>query len=202
MAARCNTGRAPHGALLSCLRLAALLLLVAAPSAAEEAKEPIRRSVETCAVPDLVLLNQDGKKVRLRSLVESGDPVVVNFFYTSCTTICPVLSTGFANLQAKIGEDPRRLRLVSITIDPVKDTPKAMKDYSLRFRAKPNWDFLTGTKAEVERAMHGFNTFIPDTSSMVPINLIYKPKEKRWIRIFGVLSSSELLEECRKEGIQ
>lgn len=195
------TGRVPHGTLLSWFRIGALVLL-AANLSAEEPKESIRRSVETCAVPDLALLNQDGKKVRLKQLVEFGDPVVVNFFYTSCTTICPVLSTGFANLQLKIGDNPRKLRLVSITIDPGKDTPQVMKDYAQRFRAKANWDFLTGSRAEVERAMHGFNTFIPNTSSMVPINLIYLRKEKKWLRIFGVMSSSEFLEECRKAGIE
>lgn len=201
MASTCMTRRAPLGAFLSFLRRGALVFL-ASGLPAEQAKEPLRRSVETCQVPDLVLLNQDGRKIRLRQLVESGDPVVVNFFYTSCTTICPVLSTGFASLQARIGSDPKKLRLVSITIDPGKDTPKALKDYSLRFRAKGNWDFLTGTKAEVERAMQGFNTFIPDTSSMVPINLIYLRREKQWLRIFGIMSSSELLEECRKVGIR
>ena len=120
---------------------------------------------------------------------------------TTGTTICPVLSTGFANLQARIGGDPKKVRLVSITIDPGKDTPQAMKAYLQRYRAKANWDFLTGTKEEVERAMHGFNTFIPDTSSMVPLTFIYLRKERKWTRIFGVMSSSELLEECRQAGI-
>jgi protein SCO1/2 len=165
-------------------------------------REPYRRSTETCAIADAILLDQDGRKVRLKPLVESGDPVVVTFFYTSCTTICPVLSTGFANLQARLGDSPRRIRLISITIDPARDTPAVLKGYGARFRAKANWSFLTGTKAEIERAMEGFNTFIPDTASMVPINLIYLRRERKWIRIFGVMSASELLEECRRAGIQ
>ena len=200
MASAGMTRRAPQGALLSSLRGAIGALLVCALSA-EAPEPPYRRSLETCAVPDLVLINQDGQKVRLKRLVESGDPVVLNFIYTSCTTICPVLSTGFTNLQTRVGGDPRKVRLISITIDPRKDTPKAMKAYLQRYRAKANWDFLTGTKEEVEQAMHGFNTFIPDTSSMVPLTFIYMRREKKWTRIFGVMSSSEFLLECKKAGI-
>jgi len=194
------TRRAPQGALPAWLRSGVGALLVCALSA-EAPEPPYRRSLETCAVPDLVLINQDGQKVRLKRLVESGDPVVLNFIYTSCTTICPVLSTGFTNLQTRVGGDPRKVRLISITIDPRKDTPKAMKAYLQRYRAKANWDFLTGTKEEVEQAMHGFNTFIPDTSSMVPLTFIYMRREKKWTRIFGVMSSSEFLLECKKAGI-
>jgi protein SCO1/2 len=201
MVASSPTKRAPHGALPSWHRWGAGFLL-ACRLGAGPAEPHYRVSVETCQIPEVVLLNQDGKKVRLKQLVESGDPVVLNFLYTSCTTICPNLAAGFANLQARVGGDPRKIRLVSITIDPGKDTPAVIKGYLSRFRAKPNWDFLTGSKAEVEGAMHGFNTFIPDTSSMVPLNFIYLRKERKWIRIFGVMSSSELLEECRKAGIQ
>jgi protein SCO1/2 len=195
------TERAPHGALSFRLRVGFMVLLLAALATAG-AKKSYRRSVEVCTLPDVVLLNQDAKEVRLQQLVESGVPVVVTFFYASDLYQGPRLAEGFAHLQTRIGDDPRKLRLVSITIDPVKDTPQVMKDCALWYQAKANWDFLTGTKAEVERAMHGFNTFIPDTASWVPLNLIYSPKTRKWVRLFGFLSPSDLLKEFRKAGIR
>ena len=167
-----------------------------------EPEEPrLRRSVETCKLADVVLLNQEGRPVRLKSVLESGDPIVLNFMYTNCTTICPTLSAGYATLQARLGANPRKVHLISITVDPAHDTPAVLKEYLRRFRAKPGWDYLTGTRGDIDRAMHGLNTFIPDLSSMVPITMIRPARSEKWIRIFGLLSSSELVEECRQAGV-
>jgi protein SCO1 len=183
------------------LPIAWMLVLGAATLAAEAPDPHYRRSVETCMVPDLVFLNQDGQKVRLRRVLESGEPIILDFIYTTCTTVCPTLSTGYATLQMKLGSQSQKVHLISITIDPALDTPKAMKDYLKRFRAKPGWDFLTGPSEDIERVMHGFNTYIPDKWSHVPLTFLRLPKEKKWVRIFGVMSSSEFMDECRKAGL-
>jgi protein SCO1/2 len=184
----------------SWLRAGTAVLCVSVLSAGPE--EPrIRRSVETCTVPDVVLVNQDGQKVRLKQVLESDEPIILNFIYGSCTTVCPTLSAGFATLQTRLGDHARKVHLISITIDPKRDTPQAMKDYLRRFRAKAGWDFLTGTRADLDQAMHGLNTFIPDLSSMVPITMLHPHRNGKWIRVFGLLSSSEFLEECKKAGI-
>ena len=180
---------------VACLALAAPAL-TAGPRA-----EPLRCSQETCVVPDVTLLNQDGKRLRLQALVDTGEPVVLNFIYTSCTTICPTLSSGYATLQAKLGDNPRHVHLVSITIDPERDTPRALKAYLGRFRAKPGWEFLTGSKPEIEKAMNGFNTFIPSWESMVPITMIRTRRDGPWTRIFGLMSSTEFMQECKRAGI-
>ncbi len=171
-------------------------------SLAAEQKEPrIRRSTELCNPADVVLINQDGQKVQLKSLLDSGEPVVLNFIYLNCTTICPTLSAGYATLQTRLGAGSRKVHLISITIDPARDTPEALKAYMQRFRAKPGWDSLTGTRTDIEKAMHGLNTFIPDLSSMVPITLIRPARSAKWTRLFGLMSSSEFIEECRKAGL-
>ena len=154
-----------------------------------------KRSAETYQVPDVVLINQDGKKVRLTSLLKSDQPVVVDFIYGTCTTICPVLSAGFVNLQRKF--DPRgpMPRLISITIDPENDSPKVMKEYLKRYHAQPGWEFLTGSRADIDAVMKSFHAYIPDKMSHYPLNLIRTPKEGNWVRLFGLLSSREFLEE-------
>ena len=64
------------------------------------AKEiPYKRSLEKYEVPDVTLINQDGNKVQLKSLLLSDKPVLVDFVYTTCTTICPILSANFTNFQ-------------------------------------------------------------------------------------------------------
>jgi len=170
-----------------------LLFCVTTPGLAAE--KPYKRSVENYAMPDVTLVNQDGKKVRFKSLIESDQPVVVDFIYATCTTICPVLSVGYINLQNKLKDSPRKPRLISITIDPENDTPRTMKEYLKRYNAKPGWDFLTGSRGDIDKVMRAFNAYIPDKMSHYPLNLIRSPKDGTWVRLFGILSSKEFVSE-------
>lgn len=177
------------------MMLASLLIQVLCISAVFAAEKPYKRTVEKYTLPDVTLVNQDGKKVRLKSLIESGRPVIVDFIYATCTTICPVLSVSFTNLQKKLQDSPQKPQLVSITIDPEHDTPKIMKEYLQRYRAKPGWDFLTGSRKDIDTVMYAFNAYIPDKMSHYPLNLIRSPKDGSWVRLYGILSSREFMEE-------
>lgn len=159
------------------------------------AEKSYKRSEESYSMPDVTLINQDGKRVKLRSVLESDKPVVVDFIYATCTTICPVLSVSFINLQNKFKDSSQKPRLVSITIDPENDTPKIMKDYLKRYNAKPGWDFYTGSRGDIDKVMRAFNAYIPDKMSHYPLNLIRSPKDGSWVRLFGILSSKEFMNE-------
>lgn len=181
-------------------RIAALLVLTAlmatatAPGA-RAAELRYRRTVESYVVPDVLLVNENGKKVHLKSFLVSNEPVMVEFIYGTCTTICPILSAGFASLQRKLGTDSRHVRLVSITIDPENDTPKVMHEYLARYHAKPGWDFLSGSRADIDRVMRAFAAYVPDKMYHFPLTLIRYPKSGTWVRINGLMSSSELMAE-------
>ena len=172
-----------------------LMAMVLTVSSAQAESKKYKRTIEKYKMPDVVLINQDGKKVRLQSMLTSDTPVVVDFIYGTCTTICPVLSAGFINLQGKLGALNQNVRLISITIDPENDTPKIMKEYLKRYRAKPGWDFLTGSRSDIDAVMKAFNAYIPDKMSHYPLNLIRSPKDGSWVRLFGLMSSKEFLEE-------
>ncbi len=169
------------------------IILPSAPAMAAEAK--YKRTVESYTIPDVVLINQDGKRVRLQELLKGDSPVVVDFIYATCTTICPVLSAGYLNLQNKLARNNTVPRLISITIDPENDAPRQLKEYLQRYRAKPGWDFLTGSRADIDAVMRSFNAYIPNKMSHYPLNLIRNPKDGKWLRIFGIISSSEFLAE-------
>lgn len=166
-----------------------------------QAPPPIKRTVESYTVPDVTLVNQDGAKVKLKALLESGEPVIVDFIFGTCTTICPVLSAGYANLQTKMPPGASKVHLISISIDPENDTPKVMRDYLKRYRAKAGWDFFTGRREDIDKVMYAFNAYIPNKMSHYPLTLIRDPKTGQWIRIFGLMSSSEFMAECKKAGI-
>jgi len=174
------------------------------PCHAQAADGPqYKKSSVAITVPDEVLINQDGEKVRLKDFLnDPAQPVVVDFIYGTCTTICPILSAGFANLQRKLGGDSRKVRLVSITIDPEHDTPKVMKEYLERYHARPGWDFLTGSRASIENVMREFDAYFPDKMSHLPLNFIRQPGDGKWVRLYGLMSSGDFMNECQQAGIK
>lgn len=165
--------------------------------------EQYKRSLESITVPDVVLVNQSGEKVRLKAfLSDPAQPVIVDFIYGTCTTICPILSAGYANLQRKLGAGSGKVRLVSITIDPENDTPRVMQEYLERYHAKPGWDFLTGSRADINNVMKAFNAYFPNKMSHQPLNFIREPGTGQWIRLYGLMGSSDFMNECQKAGIK
>ena len=172
-----------------------LICIIAAEQAFSESKPKYRRSVEKYSVPDVTLVNQDGKKVKLAALINSGKPVMLDFIYGTCTTICPVLSAGFTNFQNKMGQDAQKVQLISITIDPEYDTPAVLKDYLKRFRAKPGWDFLTGSREDIDRVMRAFDAYVPNKMAHYPLTLLRAPNSDQWVRIYGMVGMSVLMTE-------
>ncbi len=183
----------------------ALLFIVTAAvlgaTTARGADDTYQRTLVSYTVPDVVLVNQDGAKVRLGEIMNSGKPVIVDFIYGTCTTICPILSASFSNLQRKLGPDTRKIHLVSISIDPEHDTPKVMKEYLKRYGSKPGWDFFTGNRADINKVMFALNAYVLDKMSHPPLMLIKPPGNSKWIRIYGLMGSAEFVAECQKAGI-
>ena len=166
------------------------------------AATPYKRTIETYSIPDVILINQNGAKIKLKDVIQSNKPVVVDFIFGTCTTICPVLSASFVNLQNKISPDSQKVHLISISIDPENDSPKVMKEYLKRYQAKPGWDFLTGSRRDIDSVMRAFDAYIPNKMSHYPLTLFRSPADGKWVRIFGLMSSTEFLNEFQKVGFK
>lgn len=109
-------------------------------------------------LPSFSLLDQTGKAVTDRDL--RGQLAVVNFVYTRCPSVCPMLTAKFKALQTKLKGLPG-VRYVSISVDPQHDTPEVLNAYAARFQAAPEWLFLTGPLSEIERTVvKGFKLHI------------------------------------------
>ncbi|MFZ5997846.1 MAG: SCO family protein [Nitrospirota bacterium] len=183
---------------LSVFCLLSFLSLLPLSSVQAETKQRYKRTVEQYAIPDVVLINQDGAKVKLKKLLQSDKPVMLDFIYGTCTTICPVLSAGYSNLQKKLGPDAQKVQLVSVSIDPEHDTPEVMKEYLKRYRAKSGWDFLTGTREDIDRVMRAFDAYVPNKMAHYPLTLLRFPGNDKWVRIYGLIGTGELMEEYQK----
>ncbi len=149
-------------------------------------------------IPDVTLFNQDGQKVKLREFLTFEKPVIVDFIYATCTTICPVLSAGFSNFQKKSGVNPKDVRLVSFSIDPDNDTPEVMKIYLNRYGAKEGWYFLTGTREDMDKVMRAFNAYVPDKMAHLPVSFYKGPGGNKWVRIHSLIGTADMLKEYRE----
>lgn len=111
-------------------------------------------------LPDFALTERSGQPLRLADL--AGKVWVVDFFYTTCPGPCPMLSSRLSDVQKALGAEPR-VRLVSISVDPEKDTPDVLKGYAERFKAGEHWLFCTGDKGAIYTlARTGFKLPIAD----------------------------------------
>ena len=136
-------------------------------------------------IADAPLVDQAGKRVRFADV--AGDRIVVaNFVYTSCTTVCPVLSGVFTSLQERLGDQlGSKVQLVSVSIDPARDTPARLAEMAKRHKSGPAWRWLTGEKADVERVLRGFGTYVPDPAAHAPVVLVGDPRSGTWYRLNG-----------------
>ena len=178
--------RAPTRAVLTI----ALLVFVVTPISAGPAYETVEMTIE---LPEVTLIDQDAREVTLRELVDSGDVVMVDFIFGTCTTICPILSAGFSNLQRRLGSGPGGPVLISLSIDPEHDTPEIMTSYLKRYRAQPGWSFLTGDRDDIDVIMHAFDAYVPDKMSHQPVTFIKGTGTNEWVKIDWLVSMSALI---------
>ena len=153
------------------------------------------RTSAAYAVPDVELVRDDGKTVRLGQELDDGRPVVLTFIFTSCTTVCPMITATLAQLQRKLGPARDQVHLVSISIDPEFDTPARLREYASRFGAGPEWQHYGGTLAASLAAQRAFGVYRGDKMTHAPATLVRTAPGREWVRIDGFATADQLLAE-------
>jgi len=171
------------------MKTALLALLIAAPLLAQE---PPQRPAASY-FGDIELLNQDGQTMRLYSDVLKDKVVVINSFFASCSASCPVMSKSLAAIQSRFADRlGRDLIFVSITVDPVNDTPAKLHAYAEKWQARRGWYFLTGSKANVDAALKKLGQYVEEPSAHMNIIVIGNERTGLWKKAFGLAPSDDL----------
>jgi protein SCO1/2 len=153
------------------------------------------RSLAEYLIPDVTMVREDGKSVNLAAELNDGRPVVLNFIYTSCTTICPMSSQVLEQFQDDLGGAREAVHLMSISIDPEQDTPARLREYAGRFHALKGWDHYSGTLAASLAVQKAFNAYRGDKMSHIPLTLVRAAPGKPWVRFDGFARAQDLLAE-------
>lgn len=151
------------------------------------------RTEHGLSIPNVPVLTQDGEQVHFFDDLVKDKVVAMNFVFTTCTTICPPLGANFGKLQQELGRKMgREVRLISVSVDPVTDTPERLKAWGEVFGAGPGWTLVTGEKDEVTKLLKALQVFTPDIRDHSPVVLVGNAETGNWTRAYGLAPPKEL----------
>jgi len=164
----------------------------AAPAPAQQ-QAPVADIPATKAAPpdprayftDSELVTQEGKKVRFYSDVLEGRIVLINTIYTNCQDACPLITQKLNEVRGQLGDlFGSKVYFVTISSDPVRDTPKALREFAKKQNADPpGWIYLTGPKKNVDAVLKRLGQFSENLEEHSTLLIAGNVPEKRWSKI-------------------
>ncbi|HSX62295.1 MAG TPA: SCO family protein [Tahibacter sp.] len=174
-------------------RFISLAVAAFAGAASAETSRYARDTVDV-NVPAVVLVDQNGARVALRDVLARPGPVLVQFIFTTCGTICPVLTQTAAAVQREVPG----LAVVSISIDPDEDTPERLAGYAQRHGARDGWHFLTGSPEDSIAAQQAFGAHAGSKMRHLPLSFLRAAPTRDWLRVEGAFTAADLVAEFRR----
>jgi protein SCO1/2 len=117
----------------------------------------------------------------------------MDFIFTRCVGPCPILSGTFAKLQERLGDRlGKDVFLLSFSVDPDYDTPARLKEYAGRFRARPGWTFLTGSRANVETVLRKLGQWVETPDQHQTVYILGNEHTGLWKKAFGLAKPEDL----------
>jgi protein SCO1/2 len=143
--------------------------------------------------PNLVLINQDQRPMRFYDELLKGKTVMINFMLTHCTGACSPMTANLARAQKYLGQlVGKEVVMISISVDPVHDTPEALKKYAEGFKIQPGWYFLTGTKENVDGVLSKLGGYTDDPQKHSTALIIGDEATGQWMRLPALARPSEI----------
>ena len=181
-------------ALLAAAWLAGLASPAAASSAAPDDGQPnllekAARAESQEAVAheyftDLPLLTHDGREVRFYTDLLKDRVVLINSFYTHCEGTTPRQNQVLLRLQDMLGERlGRDVFIVSITVDPERDTAEALEEYAAELKPHPGWILLTGKKENVDWVNHRLGQYVEDPEEHKGVYMLGNVRTTLWVKV-------------------
>ena len=143
---------------------------------------------------DVVLVNQDGKELRFYTDLLKGRVVIINTFFTTCTSVCPPMARTLERIQEWLGDRLGKDALIlSITVDPGVDTPPKLKAFAENYGARPGWHLLSGKKENVQLALRKIGQFVDTRDDHSTILIVGNERTGLWKKAFGLARPSDLM---------
>jgi protein SCO1/2 len=171
----------------------------AAASKTTPKSTPQPRSAAADYNPNVLLRTQDDRPVHFYDDIIKGKVVLINFMFTTCTSICPPMTANLFKVQELLkAELGKQVHMVSISVDPETDTPVVLKEYAQRFSARPGWFFLTGAKADIEAVVAKMGDTSRDKLKHSGMLLIGNDPAKQWQKGFAMAPPEEIVATVKR----
>ena len=157
-----------------------------------------KRQLSTYRIPELSLVRADGSSAQFNRDIDDGRPVVLNFIFTTCTAVCPLLSQTSAEFRRKLGAEAGGVHFVSVSIDPEQDTPERLTAYAAQFGADKAWSYYTGSLAASVTLQKAFQAYFGDKMHHRLMTFMRSAPGAPWVRLEGFATPDDLLTEYRR----
>jgi protein SCO1 len=143
--------------------------------------------------PNLTLLTQDNKPVRFYEDLLKNRTVLINFLFTTCKGVCSPMTANLARVQKHLGERVGRdILMISISVDPMTDTPAVLKKFADNFKAQPGWYFLTGEKKNVDWVLYKLGGYVEDKQQHTGVLIIGNEATGQWMKVMAMSNLEEI----------
>jgi cytochrome oxidase Cu insertion factor (SCO1/SenC/PrrC family) len=133
---------------------------------------------------DTPLQDQNGNTLRFYSDALQNRVVLLNVIFTSCTDACPLITQKLKEVREVLGDKADGITFISLTSDPLRDTPAVLKAYTLKQGVDgPHWLFLTGDKAQMDLVLGRIGQVIPSPEQHSTQLIVGDVANKRWSKI-------------------
>ncbi|WP_456254839.1 SCO family protein [Pseudomonas iridis] len=133
---------------------------------------------------DTPLKNQHGETLRFYSDALQNRVVLLNVIFTSCNDACPLITRKLKEVRELLGDKADDITFISLTSDPLRDTPAVLKAYTLKQGCDdPHWLFLTGDKAQMDLVLSRIGQIVPTPEQHSTQLIVGDVANKRWSKI-------------------
>src|SRR5215213_3147380 len=151
-------------------------------------------SFSSLKIPNARIYDQDGKQLDFYTDLIKGKTVAINFIFTTCTASCPPLTATFRKVQQTAAERKLDVKLISISVDPVVDTPERLRAFAEKFKVEPGWTFVTGDKGDIDSLLQALGAGITNKNDHTPMIMIGNDPVDYWTRAYGLSSPSSIVD--------
>jgi protein SCO1/2 len=144
---------------------------------------------------DVLLIDQDGKELRLYNDLIKDKVVIINSMFTSCNSVCPPMTMNLQRIQDWLGDRlGKDVVILSFSIDPTTDSPQTLKAFAHKYNARPGWHFLTGKKENLEFAVRKLGLYVETREDHFTVMLIGNDRTNLWKKALGMARADALIE--------
>jgi len=148
---------------------------------------------------DLEVIDQNGKRLRFYSDVLKDRVLLINFIFTSCMDACPLMTQRLIQTRELLVDAVKDdIWFVSISIDPERDTPEAMKAFAEKQGAdETRWMWLTGTKQNLEFIVKRLGQYTDEIEAHSTLMLAANTRTRHWTRVMPMVPPAGIAEQMR-----